>query len=469
MLRVKYQDAAVSVPLPPEGAAVGAVKAALEAQLHVPATEQRLIAKGKVLDDAARLAAGQTAVLLVRPSADALAAMAAQETAIQQADTARAARPVISIHERNAALSARAHAALSYRFEAIAPLPGLPDEAKARAILTSLAQDKGILHVMAQHKWRVGSLAEMFPDGKVGVDPVCVLGLNENKGQRILLRLRTDDLRGFRKYLTIKKVLFHELAHNEVSDHNNDFYKLMRQVEAECTAVPGTTTALPLTNDAPDGSPGFGHVLGGAADATDARELRAQRALDRLQAQPPTGAPAAAPAASPTTVPAMTPMATSAPPAESSATPTSKGKVPLAASLEPEPREAEIAVLPTIEIDAGVFATMGERERRVVEAAQKLRGQLNAESDERRQGVLVTLHVVLSNVLQAPGNPLFRRLRKANGRLAKNVMALPLAVLFLEHVGFTDELPDRTHLVLARDDPGLVWLGKSVLDRLLDN
>lgn len=87
-------------------------------------------------------------------------------------------------------------------------------------------------------RWSVGVLAEMPPDGKVGVDPVCVLGLNQNKGQKILLRLRTDDLLGFRKFLrcvagiyciffairrsndkiylhdSIKKVLFHELSHN---------------------------------------------------------------------------------------------------------------------------------------------------------------------------------------------------------------------------------------------------------------
>src|SRR3546814_2356034 len=44
---------------------------------------------------------------------------------------------------------------------------------------------------------------------------LCVLGLNENKGQRIKLRIRTDDLKGFRKILTIKKVLFHELARSE--------------------------------------------------------------------------------------------------------------------------------------------------------------------------------------------------------------------------------------------------------------
>ena len=69
---------------------------------------------------------------------------------------------------------------------------------------------------MAKHKWNVGSLAELYPDGKVGESAVCVMGLNENKGQRIELRIRTDDLKGFRKILSIRKVLFHELAHNRI-------------------------------------------------------------------------------------------------------------------------------------------------------------------------------------------------------------------------------------------------------------
>jgi hypothetical protein len=62
--------------------------------------------------------------------------------------------------------------------------------------------------VCVHQRWSVGCLAEMYPDGKVGVDPVCVLGLNQNKGQKILLRLRTDDLQGFRKFL--KYVIFAE-------------------------------------------------------------------------------------------------------------------------------------------------------------------------------------------------------------------------------------------------------------------
>jgi hypothetical protein len=59
------------------------------------------------------------------------------------------------------------------------------------------------------------------------------LGLNENRGQRIFLRLRTDDLKGFRKILSIRKVLYHELAHNVHSDHGDNFFMLMRQIERE--------------------------------------------------------------------------------------------------------------------------------------------------------------------------------------------------------------------------------------------
>lgn len=36
----------------------------------------------------------------------------------------------------------------------------------------------------------------MPPEGKVGISPVCILGVNINKGQEISLRLRTDDLKG---------------------------------------------------------------------------------------------------------------------------------------------------------------------------------------------------------------------------------------------------------------------------------
>ena len=76
----------------------------------------------------------------------------------------------------------------------------------------------------------MGRLAEMRPDGMVGVSEVCVLGLNTNFGQVIHLRLRIDDLSGFRKLLNIRHVLYHELAHNERSEHDGEFNRIVRQV-----------------------------------------------------------------------------------------------------------------------------------------------------------------------------------------------------------------------------------------------
>ena len=73
----------------------------------------------------------------------------------------------------------------------------------------------------------------MPPDGEMDDGNVHVMGLNKNKGQEILLRLRTDDFRGFRKILSVRKVLYHALAHNDISAHNTRFFELMRRVERE--------------------------------------------------------------------------------------------------------------------------------------------------------------------------------------------------------------------------------------------
>lgn len=173
-----------------------------------------------------------------------------------------------------------------YGFLKIETLPFLPDQEKARQILKSLSEDPGILACMEKHQWNVGCLAEMYPEGQVGVSEVCYLGLNENRGQKILLRLRTDDLRGFRKILNIRKVLFHELAHNVYSDHDDKFFQLMRQIEKECNSLdwtrygqklgggiqtlPGTTSASLSHGD--EGSSTFqgGTYRLGSADNVDA-------------------------------------------------------------------------------------------------------------------------------------------------------------------------------------------------------
>jgi len=132
------------------------------------------------------------------------------------------------------------NSSVKYGFHRIETLPMLPNQSKAKEILTTLANDPGIQACMAKHQWHVGCLAELYPEGKVGESSVCVMGLNQNRGQKILLRLRTDDLKGFRKILSIRKALFHELSHNEVSEHNQEFFQLMRQVERECNEMDWT-------------------------------------------------------------------------------------------------------------------------------------------------------------------------------------------------------------------------------------
>jgi hypothetical protein len=192
----------------------------------------------------------------------------------------------------------------TYGFGTIETLPNLPNQNQARDILTTLANDPGILACMAQHKWKVGSLAELYPEGKVGESAVCVMGLNKNKGQQILLRIRTDDLSGFRKILTIRKVLYHELAHNVHSAHDGKFFQLNRQVEKECTSLDWTNGAgLSSAGNVSDPAAGTlytagAYRLGGgdgdgagenspstSTDRASMRELAARAALMRLTAE----------------------------------------------------------------------------------------------------------------------------------------------------------------------------------------
>jgi WLM domain len=178
----------------------------------------------------------------------------------------------------------------AYGFGRIETLPNLPDQEQARDILTRLANDPGVLACMAKHRWNVGCLSELFPEGKVGESAVCVMGLNEDQGRRIRLRIRTDDVKGFRKMLSIRKVLFHELAHNVHSEHDDKFFQLMRQVERECNEMDWTQGhGLSITDDTPGHFfVGGTYRLGGDAESVDhrnVRELAAQAALARMTAE----------------------------------------------------------------------------------------------------------------------------------------------------------------------------------------
>ncbi|XP_052178766.1 uncharacterized protein LOC127792341 [Diospyros lotus] len=122
-------------------------------------------------------------------------------------------------------------------------LPGVelnPPASEALKRMHMLAADPGIVAIMNKHHWRVGIMTEMAPVGYVGVSPKCILGFNMNHGEEISLRLRTDDLKGFRKYESIKKTLLHELAHMVYSEHDANFYALDKQLNQEAATLDWT-------------------------------------------------------------------------------------------------------------------------------------------------------------------------------------------------------------------------------------
>ena len=71
-----------------------------------------------------------------------------------------------------------------HRFLRTEALSGFHDKSKAEEILHSLATDPAILKVLEKHKWTVGALCEMFPDGYVGVSDVrvCLVLLYDTHG-----------------------------------------------------------------------------------------------------------------------------------------------------------------------------------------------------------------------------------------------------------------------------------------------
>jgi len=161
----------------------------------------------------------------------------------------------------------------TYKFHGLKPLPVLPPGVTpgASAVhrrLKELSEDPGILGVMKKHQFQVGCLSEMPPDGKVGVDSECVMGLNQNAGQEIFLRVRTDDGQGLRPYASLVPVLLHELTHNVWSGHDNNFKTLCSQLTREYKELqepgyPATRSDALAASASGSSDGGAGRVLGG--------------------------------------------------------------------------------------------------------------------------------------------------------------------------------------------------------------
>lgn len=181
-------------------------------------------------------------------------------------------------------------------FRALDVPAGCPPKEQALELLKRLAADPGVVGVMQKHGWKVALLSEMPPEGKVGLSEKCILGYNRNRGQEIALRLRTDDWRGFRKYLTIRQTLLHELAHMEYDEHDNLFKALNSQLNVECNnmdwknmpgrSLGGHAFVGSTQEDVACPSEGTPRKLGGnAEDNVSPRHAAASAAMQRNRQQ----------------------------------------------------------------------------------------------------------------------------------------------------------------------------------------
>lgn len=108
----------------------------------------------------------------------------------------------------------------------ISSLKRYPDRDYALDLLHQIA--KAVAPLIHQYNFKVGLLCEMYPKSPA------LLGLNVNRGQKILIRLRlpyNDKL--FYPMSDLIGTFLHELTHNVHGPHDAKFYRLLDELKAK--------------------------------------------------------------------------------------------------------------------------------------------------------------------------------------------------------------------------------------------
>ncbi|RNJ55136.1 hypothetical protein D7B24_008912 [Verticillium nonalfalfae] len=161
------------------------------------------------------------------------------------------------------------HDALVQAYSHLADLP------RAGEALTTLKKVASLVKpIMRARRWRVGELAEFYPEQHN------LLGLNVNRGQRILLRLRRPGDRA--QFVSIEQVvdtMLHELSHIVHGPHDGKFHALWNQLRDE-------HMGLVMKGYTGEGFLSEGHRLGGGGQKPvhEARRL-ARAAAERRRAR----------------------------------------------------------------------------------------------------------------------------------------------------------------------------------------
>lgn len=112
------------------------------------------------------------------------------------------------------------------RIDKIASLRKFSDSAQALDVLHVLA--RAVAPIINERRFHVGLLSEMDPRNP------CLLGLNVNHGQKILIRLRPSHNKSvFYPMGDLIGTFLHELCHNAHGPHNAAFYALLDSLKKQ--------------------------------------------------------------------------------------------------------------------------------------------------------------------------------------------------------------------------------------------
>eukprot|EP00884_Botryococcus_braunii_P000953 jgi/Botrbrau1/10859/Bobra.0025s0037.1 len=150
---------------------------------------------------------------------------------------------------------------------------GKSEDAKAKRLLEDIAWH--VQPVMMKRKWQCACLSEFTPKNSSlrGIN----YGGGDGKSREIKLRLRqVGDEKSFYDFEDLLLVMLHELAHNVFGPHNQDFYKLLDEITAECQefkakGIGGTGQGFDAPAAGKSGGKGFG------AHNADLRGMRVAR------------------------------------------------------------------------------------------------------------------------------------------------------------------------------------------------
>ncbi|EPE06033.1 zinc ion binding protein [Ophiostoma piceae UAMH 11346] len=136
--------------------------------------------------------------------------------------------------------------------------------------------------LMRARKWKVRELSEFYPD------QANLLGLNINKGQKILLRLRyPGDATLFLPTEQIADTMLHELAHIVHGPHDATFHSLWNQLRDEhvALAIKGYTGESFLSDGRRLGGSGGGHRLSASSSSQRSAPMAEARRLAKAAAE----------------------------------------------------------------------------------------------------------------------------------------------------------------------------------------